>query len=58
MKVGTDAAMEIWRDALQGLKMPPTIPDLAAATTRVAERRLGPSGAAAAKDAWRAVGVS
>jgi hypothetical protein len=57
-KVGTDAAIHVWHEALKELSSESAIRDLAAATKRAAERRLGANGRAITENAWRAVGVS
>jgi len=57
MKVGTEAAMGIWYDALKDLDTSSTLPAMAAATRNAAAKRLGASGGTVAADAWRAAGV-
>jgi tetratricopeptide (TPR) repeat protein len=58
LELGTQTAIEIWRDALKGLQTKnPSIPDFAAATATAAARRAGEPGRQATAEAWRSVGV-
>ena len=58
VQLGTDTAIEIWRDALKVVGTNPTFPNMARITVDLVQKRGGEKTAGALRDAWRQFGVA